>query len=65
MDMPGAAFIIADRRNIHTDVLFAIIGCWPTVVFVFIAAYLAGIVIWIIVSKDNIRNFFAAYSLRE
>jgi hypothetical protein len=50
MDMPGAAFIVADRRNIHREVLDAILGCWPTVIFVFIVAYLAGAVMWLIVS---------------
>lgn len=57
MDMPGAAFLVADRRDIHREVLNAILGCWPTVIFVFIVAYLAGAAIWLIVSILRIPPF--------
>ncbi|RMX41265.1 hypothetical protein pdam_00012375, partial [Pocillopora damicornis] len=46
METPGVAFIIAERRDIHKEVLLAILSCWPAVVIACFMTYLAGIVVY-------------------
>ncbi|XP_048584451.1 uncharacterized protein LOC5515158 isoform X2 [Nematostella vectensis] len=57
METNGAAFIVADKRKIHNEVFMAILGCWPTAVFVLVAAYLSGIVMWMVDVRFNPVHF--------
>lgn len=43
-------FISVSSRDIHKEVLLAILSCWPAVVIAVIMTYLAGIVVWALVS---------------
>ncbi|XP_022784712.1 protein sidekick-1-like isoform X2 [Stylophora pistillata] len=66
METPGVAFIVAERRDIHKEVLLAILSCWPAVVIACVMTYLAGIVVWALDMNWNHVDFpksFVAGSL--
>lgn len=56
VDSPGVAFIIADKKSIHHEVLIAVLRVWPYVLFLLVFSYLAGIALWILVSLRTIHS---------
>ena len=55
-DSPGVAFIVADKKSIHQEVLLAVLRVWPYVLFLLVFSYLAGIVLWVTV-RSGINDF--------
>ena len=50
---PGVAFLtLAKKRNSRSVALYAVLNCWPLVVLSFTLAYIAGFLIWILVSLN-------------
>ena len=63
VDSPGVAFIIADKKSIHHEVLTAMLRVWPYVLFLLAFSYFAGIIQWLLVSSTSIDHctvFFIA-----
>lgn len=44
------AMSLTPCRDIHKEVLLAILSCWPAVLIACIMTYMAGIVVWALVS---------------
>lgn len=42
--------LLVPCRDIHKEVLLAILSCWPAVLIACIMTYMAGIVVWALVS---------------
>lgn len=42
--------LLVPYRDIHKEVLLAILSCWPAVLIACIMTYMAGIVVWALVS---------------
>ncbi|XP_015753438.1 PREDICTED: phosphatidylinositol phosphatase PTPRQ-like [Acropora digitifera] len=57
MQTPGVAFIVAEKRNIHYEVLMTVYSCWPAVPIACIMAYIAGIIVWALDMKWNHVDF--------
>ena len=49
-------FLCVLFRDIHKEVLLAILSCWPAVVIACFMTYLAGIVVWALVSYSYESN---------